>query len=1374
MSPSDPLYGTQWHLKLIGNIETIWNEYDGKGVTVGVYDDGVEAGHPDLAPNYDASLHLLDDLGNALPPVPVAVRDGHGTAVAGIIGAAKNGIGGVGVAWGVTLTGVNIDYNDTGLYGSISAADITGFRHLVHQGAAFDIASNSWGATPLYQSYQSLAGGDFDDYVEQSYGDISAIGRGGLGTIIVMSAGNDDLDANGTGLNASRFTITVAATEPDGMASSYSNFGASILVAAPAADVTTDLSGDERHPLDEVLVDSYAAPSFVDIDNDGDIDAVLGTMGGALRTYVNNDGVFAEATGAANPFGALDFEGHSSPSFGDVDNDGDLDAVVGDVSGALRTFINTAGVFTEVTGASNPFDGLGVNSYSSPSLADIDGDGDIDAVVGNLDGTLTTFINNAGDFTELTGAANPFDGVNIGPVSVPSFVDLDGDGMMDLVVGSEDGRLRLFQNGGTGVFTELTGAANPFAAVLVPRYSKPGFGDIDGDGDIDAIVGDWNGALYGYLNDGTGVFTEQVRRGFDATGYTERFGGTSAAAPIVSGVVALMLEANPGLGWRDVQDILAASATLTGSAFGAGPSSVEDGTWQANGAATWNGGGYHLHANYGYGMVNAYNAVRMAEVWNLFGAAETSANEVSVQSGLNDFADTVVPEGAGSFSTTFTIAGDVEIDHVALHLDFESEGIGDLQVELTSASGTVIRAAVPSPYDQGPDAAGEWIYGIEGFRGELSAGTWTLTVTDPLLDFTTTVRSAALDIYGSVLSARDVYHFTDEYLTMRGLEGGRGTIGDANGGIDWLDFAAVTGSIAIDLAVGRVVGVGGVVWSTLSGAFENAVTGDGNDTLTGTAVGNVLSGMRGDDSLLGNGGADTLHGQAGNDTLDGGLGNDTMIGGGGHDIYVVNAPGDRVFETATTASLVDAGGIDTVQSAVSFNLDANATVRFVERLMLTGTADINGTGNGLANILTGNAGNNLLKGGLGNDTLNGGAGGDTLDGGAGTERLVGGLGDDVYMLDATADVVVEFANQGIDTIRTARAALTLAANLENIAAIGATAHAFTGNTLANALTGAAGADTLNGGAGNDTLDGGLGSDRLAGSIGDDLYLTSAATDVVVELLNQGTDTVLTTSAAYTLGLDVEHLTAANAIAHALTGNAAANRITGNALADTLTGAAGNDTLDGGAGIDRLVGGLNNDLYIATAGDVVVEAANQGVDTVRAMTGTAFSLNVASSVGVEHLVLAGATLLAGTGNALGNAITGNAAANTLTGLNGHDSLMGEGGADTLVGGLGRDTMAGGAGADRFRFDATAESTLALPDLITDFTQGQDRIDLRGIDGNLAAALTYVAGAPVAAGQVGVVATGANAWRVLVDLNGGGPDAAIDVISATGPAANWFLL
>ncbi len=321
------------------------------------------------------------------------------------------------------------------------------------------------------------------------------------------------------------------------------------------------------------------------------------------------------------------------------------------------------------------------------------------------------------------------------------------------------------------------------------------------------------------------------------------------------------------------------------------------------------------------------------------------------------------------------------------------------------------------------------------------------------------------------------------------------------------------------------------------------------------------------------------------------------------------------------------------------------------------------------------------------------------------------------------------------------------------------------------MAGNAGADTLVGGAGNDTLQGGGSIDWLYGGGNDDTYFVETATDRVIEGLNQGIDTVRTAAPAFTLPLNVENLIGTFAGGQALTGNTLSNAITGFTGADTLNGGFGDDTLDGGAGIDRLLGGVGNDTFrIETVTDVIVEFAGQGTDTVIILGGASYTLGA----NLENLVLGGAAVVTGLGNTLGNAITGNAIGNVLYGLGGNDSLDGAGGLDILIGGLGQDTLTGGEGNDQFRFTAPGETTLLAPDRIIDFTPGQDRIDLRLIDGAFATPLAYVAGAPVAAGQVGVVAIGAGIWQVRGDLNGGGADFAITVVSATGPSAAWFLL
>ncbi|WP_127115749.1 DUF4214 domain-containing protein [Shimia sediminis] len=614
MTSTNPLYASQWHLPQIGDIETVWQDYTGQGVSVGVYDDGVERTHEDLVGNYDASLHFSGDNGQ-----PNSSSDGHGTAVAGIIGASDNNLGGVGIAFDSSITGV--DYlNDLQNVWSTNLATL-------RWSAEFDIVNNSWGSLGVYGNNHDI--GDFSSAAAQQanafeYGAIN--GRGGLGTIIVKAAGNEANDsslinnygvygnAQGAGLNSAHHVITVGAIEQGGAVSSYSNYGHNLLISAPAASVTTD----------------------------------------------------------------------------------------------------------------------------------------------------------------RTGSA-----------------------------------------------------------------------------------------------------------GYSSGEYTTGFNGTSAATPVVSGVIALILEANPDLGWRDVQNILAMSAAQTGSNYGSSSSGYEVAAWTSNSAGNWNGGGVSFNPSYGYGHIDVLAAVRLAEIWGLmYDTAATSANVQTVTASSSQSAMQITDYGTVTMSVT--VSGSIEIEHLYVNVDLTHTYSGDLAITLISPDGE--RHQLFYREGWGTDITGDYTFGMTNFRGVDSAGTWSIEVRDFAGGDTGWLRDLDLEFRGSAQSADTEWFFTNDFQALASVESGRQSISDTDGGTDTLVFAAVTGNVSINLASGGSIQVDGTQWATLANdAIENVILGDGNDTVTGNDADNNVSGGRGQDRLIGGQGDDTLMGDQGSDLLVGSTGNDSLSGGEGAD-----------------------------------------------------------------------------------------------------------------------------------------------------------------------------------------------------------------------------------------------------------------------------------------------------------------------------------------------------------------------------------------------------------------------------------------------------------------------------------------------------------
>ena len=914
--PTDPLLAQQWHLYDIGRLgygtqnsidglSRIWADYTGAGVSVGVWDDGVEKTHWDLNDNYNAArqLTILGTLNNGQPTSATA---SHGTAVAGLIAGENNGLGGVGVAFDAEVTGVTI-------FGGADDINLHWARYLktLDSLSDFDITNHSYGATPDYTTYGDAA------KFEASL----VAGRGGLGTINVKAAGNNNIDGNGDALDSSRSTITVGAVDTRGQVTYYSSFGAHLLISAPAGSVTVDRAG----------------------------------------------------------------------------------------------------------------------------------------------------------------AASGYNGL------------LSGD-------------------------------------------------------------------------------------------YTNAFGGTSAATPITAGVVALMLDANAGLGWRDVQNILAFSAMGTGS-LQTGNTAEENFAWQYNGSATWNGGGAHFSEDYGYGLINAFAAARMAEVWDVFQPeAATSSNEQRVETGTITYNRAITDGSTRNY--TFNVSQDIDLEHVALTLNLIHSDARDLRITLVSPDGTVMSvfdgsAATADTADFGLS----FTFGLEGYRGESSAGDWTLIVHDVAGGGTGTLQSVGFTGYGSASTADTVYHYTDEVLSTLNMAGqsGRILLTDGDGGTDWIDAASMYRDLVINLSGGATSTLAGTAFLTIDAAtiIENALGGDGNDSITGNDADNILGGMRGNDSLFGGDGIDTAlfigdrsgyivvaaDGTVTVTSIDGGYGIDVLIGfefARFDDVTLdlvrimndVDAPllidispadgttfvdpGANIVLTFDEAVLAGSGAfiIYHQDGTVWAQIDATDTtqVTFAEdKVTLNPTTFLDGLsefylvieagavtdiagndfggfgsatdtafttdkfynliqGTGKSQKLGGTRQDDVIYGYNGNDTLYGRAGDDTLDGGAGRDKMLGGTGDDIYVVDNKYDVITENAGAGHDTVQTARAVWRLGANIEDLVFTGTGNFTGVGNAGRNQIVGGDGSDVLAGLGGADTLQGGLGDDRLRGGTGLDFLTGGGGAD----------------------------------------------------------------------------------------------------------------------------------------------------------------------------------------------------------------------------------------------------------------------------------------
>ncbi|EOF7414818.1 S8 family serine peptidase [Salmonella enterica] len=329
--------------------------------------------------------------------------------------------------------------------------------------------------------------------------------------------------------------------------------------------------------------------------------------------------------------------------------------------------------------------------------------------------------------------------------------------------------------------------------------------------------------------------------------------GTSFAAPIVSGIVALMLEANPNLGYRDVQQILAISARRVKDA-----STI----WNDNNSHNWNNGGMHISDDYGFGEVDARAAVRLAESW----MEKSTAENEQVVSASGNYSGEVLLAGS-TISSSVKINEGVNVEHAEIDFDADVGRLGDVTLKLISPDGTEsvllnrqgkIPAGMPG---HGPDDTGSLHSGTFRYRfmsthdfGENSAGNWTLSLSDAADGLPVQLNSWALHLYGSKNSGNQTYFYTDEYTDQNNKNTLDSPTQNKSEEKNTLNAAAVSRDVDVNLLTG-IASIGGKILTVKEPKkINNIITGDGNDTLIAGNSAGVLDGGRGRNTLTGGAG----------------------------------------------------------------------------------------------------------------------------------------------------------------------------------------------------------------------------------------------------------------------------------------------------------------------------------------------------------------------------------------------------------------------------------------------------------------------------------------------------------------------------------------
>jgi hypothetical protein len=875
-------------------------------------------------------------------------------------------------------------------------------------------------------------------------------------------------------------------------------------IAVTADNITVSGSQITINPTDDLApgVNYYVEMA------DGAIQDIAGNnyagITGNSTWNFTTTGSFTEDTSISLPRVYL-----SSVAWSDYDGDGKSDLLLTGWTGRGKSTIsklykNTGSGFTEDTSISLP----GVSS-GSVAWSDYTGDGQPDFLLTGWDNSFNPisklYKNTGSGFSEDTSISLP--GVSSGSVA---WSDYTGDGQPDLLLTGDTGSGRiskLYKNTGSG-FSEDTSISLPgvyWGSVAWSDYNADGKPDFLLTGDIGS-----GGISKLYKNTGSG-FTEDTSISLPGVG----FSSVAWSDYNGDGKPDFLLTGNTS---SEAQSSISKLYKNTGSGFSEDTSISLPGV--QGGSVAWSdydGDGKPDLLLTGLGHSNR----TISKLYKNTGSGFSEDTNIYLPYGVQD-GSVAWSDYTGDGKPDFLLTGNPDHRHAS--------SVSQLYKNTTTYSDTTPPTA--SSFTPSDNATGVVVGAnlVVNFSEDIKKGTVgdivIKKVSDNSVVETIAVTADNITVNGQLTTINPTENLaqgTDYYVEIAD-----GAIQDIAGN----NYAGITGNS---------------IWNFQTQG-TNPINGTTDaDNLTGTANADVINGLAGNDTLSGLAGNDILDGGNGSDRLDGGLGADQLKGGKGKDTYVVDDTGDIVTE------LVDQG-TDLVESSVTYTLPDN-----VEKLTLTGTTAIDGTGNNLANTIKGNTANNILNGGTGAD------------------QLKGGTGDDTYIVDDIEDIVTELVDQGTDLVESS-VTYTLPDNVEKLTLTGTTAIKGTGNNLANTINGNSANNTLKGGKGNDLLIGNQGDDQLNGGAANDTLTGGLGADKFIYNTNEafaksavGVDTITDFTSSQTDQIVLDKTTFTRISSMAGTGFSVANefaQVTTDALAATSAAYIVYNTATGGLFYNR--------------------------------------------------------------------------------------------------------------------------------------------------------------------------------------------------------------